>query len=66
MDTKFYLTDDEREDIRFALGKLADQNEARADAVRGACSVDIEVCRRPYLEQAERFRALARKVSEGK
>lgn len=55
------ITHDEAEDIRFALGKLAEINETAAEACRG----DID----KYLfnvltDQCERMRALAKRVSE--
>jgi hypothetical protein len=51
------LSRDEREDIRFVLSKAVDDDEAKASACRGT---DLE---HQLLGQAERFRALARKVA---
>ena len=59
METKTVtMTQDEAEDIRFALARLADDDESRASF----CGIGSEMGRR-LLEQAERFRALARKVT---
>ncbi|MFA4971365.1 MAG: hypothetical protein WC683_02045 [bacterium] len=52
MDThEITLTDDEIEDIRFALAIVADRND--------------EIGMRPATEQAARLRALARRITGG-
>lgn len=61
------LTPDEIEDIRFALARCAESNRDRAAATAAVDSVNtgetIAGYKRALLEQAERFDALARKVS---
>lgn len=51
------LSTDEIEDIRFCLGLVALQNEDKM------CGDLPEIRMRSLAEQAERFRALARKIS---
>ena len=59
MDTKtITITNDEAEDIRFALGQLANEDTSKASAL--SKSSDL---RRALMEQADRFRQLAQKVS---
>jgi hypothetical protein len=58
METKtLKLTADECEDIRFALARVADHNESLANPAFPKCQVYL-------LEQAARFRELARKITE--
>jgi len=58
--TVIRVTPEEREDIRFALGHLAQSNETAADA----CTNDADkTLFRTLMEQCERLRALARKIS---
>ena len=52
------LTDDEREDIRFALARVAQLNREKAETVS-----DLPALARSLTEPADRFEALARKVS---
>jgi hypothetical protein len=56
------LTMDEIEDIRFALGRLAELNEEKADNMDRIVGYGTAPAK-ALAEQAERFRALARKVS---
>ena len=53
---RLILTSDEIEDIRFALGKVAQRDRDMADAAMGALD-------RALVEQADRFERLARKVT---
>lgn len=53
------LTDEEREDIRFALAREADWHEARA----GEDHIGGQVAAAAHARRAEALRALARKVT---
>lgn len=57
------LTDDEAEDVRFCLARVADQNEERATKETRP-DLPSDPFPRVLMEQAERLRALARKVTE--
>ena len=54
------LTDDEREDIRFALAYLAKSNREKAETAAD----DYLTLSRTLTEQASRCEALARKVTD--